>query len=530
MAPSSSSSSSTHQWKYDVFLSFRGEDTRKSFTDHLHTALCQKGINTFMDDQLRRGEQISPALLNAIEESRFSIIIFSDNYASSSWCLDELGFEKLKSIKFSHSQHLTKTPDFSGVPNLRRLILKGCTSLVEVHPSIGALKKLIFLNLEGCKKLKSFSSSIHMESLQILTLSGCSKLKKFPEVQGNMEHLPNLSLEGTAIKGLPLSIENLTGLALLNLKECKSLESLPRSIFKLKSLKTLILSNCTRLKKLPEIQENMESLMELFLDGSELKELPDDLGSLQCLAELNADGSGIQEEYDLLFPLITNRRIATASFSGLYSLRVLILQRCNLSEGALPSDLGSLPSLERLDLSRNSFITIPASLSGLSRLRSLTLEYCKSLQSLPELPSSVESLNAHSCTSLETFSCSSSAYTSKKFGDLRFNFTNCFRLGENQGSDIVGAILEGIQLMSSIPNFWCHGIPTPDNNALVPGSRIPEWFRHQSGAMDGYPGTEPSPFGLVCYLNDCYVETGLHSLYTPPEGSRFIESDHTLFE
>ncbi|RVW95729.1 TMV resistance protein N [Vitis vinifera] len=96
MAPSSSSSStsstssSTHQWKYDVFLSFRGEDTRKSFTDHLHTALCQKGINTFMDDQLRRGEQISPALLNAIEESRFSIIIFSDNYASSSWCLDEL--------------------------------------------------------------------------------------------------------------------------------------------------------------------------------------------------------------------------------------------------------------------------------------------------------------------------------------------------------------------------------------------------------------------------------------------------------
>ena len=86
----SSSSSSTHQWKYDVFISFRGEDTRKSFTDHLYTALCQNGINTFMDDRLRRGEQISPLLLNAIEESRFSIIIFSDNYAFSGWCLDEL--------------------------------------------------------------------------------------------------------------------------------------------------------------------------------------------------------------------------------------------------------------------------------------------------------------------------------------------------------------------------------------------------------------------------------------------------------
>ncbi|XP_034681484.1 disease resistance protein RPV1-like [Vitis riparia] len=84
------SSSSTHRWKYDVFLSFRGEDTRQSFTAHLHAALCQKGINTFKDNQLRRGDKISPALLQAIEESRCSIIIFSENYASSSWCLDEL--------------------------------------------------------------------------------------------------------------------------------------------------------------------------------------------------------------------------------------------------------------------------------------------------------------------------------------------------------------------------------------------------------------------------------------------------------
>ena len=84
------SSSSPHRWKYDVFLSFRGEDTRQSFTAHLHAALCQKGINTFKDNQLRRSEKISPALLQAIEESRCSIIIFSENYASSSWCLEEL--------------------------------------------------------------------------------------------------------------------------------------------------------------------------------------------------------------------------------------------------------------------------------------------------------------------------------------------------------------------------------------------------------------------------------------------------------
>ncbi|KAL5843250.1 hypothetical protein ACOSQ4_009208 [Xanthoceras sorbifolium] len=87
----SSSSCSNSQWKYDVFLSFRGEDTRNNFTDHLYAALDQKGIYTFRDDErLERGKEISPELLEAIESSRFSVIILSKNYASSSWCLEEL--------------------------------------------------------------------------------------------------------------------------------------------------------------------------------------------------------------------------------------------------------------------------------------------------------------------------------------------------------------------------------------------------------------------------------------------------------
>ena len=88
---SSSSSSSSKRGKYDVFLSFRGEDTRKKFTDHLYRALEQKGISTFRDDEkLKRGTSIAPELLKAIEESRFAIIILSRDYASSKWCLIEL--------------------------------------------------------------------------------------------------------------------------------------------------------------------------------------------------------------------------------------------------------------------------------------------------------------------------------------------------------------------------------------------------------------------------------------------------------
>ena len=76
---------------YDVFLNFRGEDTRVIFISHLYAALCRKKIKTFTDDEdLNRGDEISPDLLNAIEGSKISVIIFSKGYASSKWCLNEL--------------------------------------------------------------------------------------------------------------------------------------------------------------------------------------------------------------------------------------------------------------------------------------------------------------------------------------------------------------------------------------------------------------------------------------------------------
>ncbi|XP_004310258.1 PREDICTED: TMV resistance protein N-like [Fragaria vesca subsp. vesca] len=89
--PSSASSPPSGKFTYDVFLSFRGTDTRTNFTDHLFTALLQKGIHTFRDDEeLVRGESIAPNLLKAIEESRYVIVVFSPNYADSAWCLDEI--------------------------------------------------------------------------------------------------------------------------------------------------------------------------------------------------------------------------------------------------------------------------------------------------------------------------------------------------------------------------------------------------------------------------------------------------------
>lgn len=76
--------------KHDVFISYRGEDTRKTFISHLHDALYKKQIRAYLDSKLPRGDDISSALMQAIQDSYVSVVVFSENYASSRWCLDEL--------------------------------------------------------------------------------------------------------------------------------------------------------------------------------------------------------------------------------------------------------------------------------------------------------------------------------------------------------------------------------------------------------------------------------------------------------
>ncbi|XP_048141444.1 disease resistance protein L6-like [Rhodamnia argentea] len=88
---SSSSANSEGSDNYDVFLSFSGKDTRKTFVDHLYNGLIDAGIRVFRDDdELRKGENIGTNLLQAIKNSKISTPILSRNYASSKWCLQEL--------------------------------------------------------------------------------------------------------------------------------------------------------------------------------------------------------------------------------------------------------------------------------------------------------------------------------------------------------------------------------------------------------------------------------------------------------
>nr|GEW81932.1 RNA-directed DNA polymerase homolog [Tanacetum cinerariifolium] len=66
-------------------------DIIQSFVDHLFHDFKRKGIRAFKeDDHVHRGEERYPQVYRAIEQSRFLVVILSDGFASSPYCLREL--------------------------------------------------------------------------------------------------------------------------------------------------------------------------------------------------------------------------------------------------------------------------------------------------------------------------------------------------------------------------------------------------------------------------------------------------------
>ncbi|XP_031484761.1 TMV resistance protein N-like [Nymphaea colorata] len=86
----SSSSLASSSREYEVFLSFREEDTGQGFGGHLYTALWDAGIRTFKDDGEMAAGVNSERLLKAAQESRCCVVVISSGYANSYRCLKGL--------------------------------------------------------------------------------------------------------------------------------------------------------------------------------------------------------------------------------------------------------------------------------------------------------------------------------------------------------------------------------------------------------------------------------------------------------
>ncbi|XP_050255293.1 TMV resistance protein N-like [Quercus robur] len=389
-----------------------------------------------------------------------------------------MNLDELRLIDLSDSQNLIEIPDLSGAPKLKQLIFRHCTRLYKIHASLGDLKQLIRLDLNGCKCLKSLPHKISSETLEIFDLGGCSRLKKLPEIVGNMSRLSKLCLCETAIKDLPLSVEHLIGLIELDLRDCKNLSSLSNACCCLMSLKILTLSGCSKLDELPENLGNIEGLEELDLSGTAITGLPLSIVHLKNLKILSLRGCvGLSSKSFnklLSFPLMQRKRshdpmgMLECSLQGLWSLTHLDLSYCNIQ--MIPDVLGTLSSLKELNLIGNNFVCLPESIIQLSNLQDLFLNGCTQLQMLPKLPLNMYFIDATGCTSLETLSLSPDY-------DFRPNviyLLNCVKLIYNQGKgDFLSTILRHyiIKRCRNIDSFAY---------VTIPGSEIPNWFRHQN--------------------------------------------------
>ncbi|XP_050387840.1 TMV resistance protein N-like isoform X2 [Argentina anserina] len=416
--------------------------------------------------------------------------------------------KKLTVINLSHSPYLKRLPDFTEAMNMKKLILDGCLSLLEVHPSISALKNLVIMSLKGCKAVKS--------------------------LPGIMEDLSELYLNETAIEELPSSIEQLQGLVLLNMTDCRSLVCLPDNICNLAHLTNLTLSGCSKLYCLPENLGSLGSLTILEVERSGIKELPFSIIQVNKLKRLSCDGCK-----EMMAPLSS----WSSPIKGFYTYSGILhldLSDCNLM--VLSDGIAHLSSLRTLELRRNNLESLPAAMNQLRRLSHLELEACKRLKSIPELSSSISYIDAHDCTALETVS----APKPRSSTNLCLTFSNCLQLIQtNLFRDIVethshyqGSYLRPLSFSMSLP-----------------GSEIPRWFNHQCNGFSvnvqlpqnwfddkflGFalcvvsnfkgPHNDASDLSAVCYCtfkgNHGEYKFNFHLLDWDFRTNRFLQSDH----
>ncbi|KAL5843253.1 hypothetical protein ACOSQ4_009211 [Xanthoceras sorbifolium] len=234
-----------------------------------------------------------------------------------------------------------------------------------------------------------------------LDLEGCSRLRKVHETVGSLE-----------------------GLTVLNLKGCKNLQSFPNKISSLKSLKILNLQGCSKLDKLPQNLGELQCLEELDASGTAIKQVPHSIARLTNLKTLSfRDCRQAPQSWISSFLLPRKNPnsmcLVLPSLAGLFSLKILDLSDCNLLEGALPDDLGSLRSLKELKLSNNNFVSLPE--------------------------------RAEDCTSSEDVSNVLKHSTSRA---TALHFLNCSKLLEDQGHENSLVVM---LLKQYLQDFHCSG-------------------------------------------------------------------------
>ncbi|GKB68964.1 NB-ARC domains-containing protein [Tanacetum coccineum] len=364
-------------------------------------------------------------------------------------------FKRLKVMKLRYCCNLTTTPDFSEITNLEELNLEGCVNMVSVHPSIGMLKRLVVLNLRDCKRLQNFPSRVEMDALKILNLTGCLKVDQLPEALGRIKSLTELHVHNTAITELPSFVSSLMNLESLSFGGQGRIQ--PRWWTEMITAPFGLLSKQQHPQRSIPSLAGLHMLKDLNFSYCNLLQIPESIGGLSCLKKLNLEGNNLLE---------------------------------------VPESIGGLSCLRKLELQGNNFTSLPGSLSQLSQLEFLHVDGCKKLEVLPEVPLSIEMIDASDCTSLREVLGSSMVSNTYR----RNIFRNCPKMFKNVSIDSEGSMSMTECLDSSIASqgsinqaflrymgfqtggykFFAQDSGYSELDIVYHGNSIPEWFTSRS--------------------------------------------------
>ncbi|CAK8536010.1 unnamed protein product [Lathyrus sativus] len=214
----------------------------------------------------------------------------------------------LKILNLSHSHCLTHTPDFSYMPNLEKLVLKDCSMLSEVSPSIEHLNKILLINLEDCISLCSLPRSIYkLKSLKTLILSGCRKIDKFEQDLEQMESLTTLLANNTAITRVPFSLVRSKSIGYISM--C-GYQGFSRDVFP--SIIWSWMSPINNVTSLFQTPAAMSSLVSLVVPSSSSHQLSSFSNQLPRLRSLWVDCSS-EDQLSLDAKIILDALYATVS-------------------------------------------------------------------------------------------------------------------------------------------------------------------------------------------------------------------------
>ncbi|URD72646.1 NB-ARC domain [Musa troglodytarum] len=267
---------------FDLLQLDQDDDPR--ICQHL-SFVCEPESSGFPMDVLFQGP---PWLLR-------TLLLLGPSTNEKCWVRDINDGNKSKPFRFLrvlHVRGITFRDRLSGVEHSKLVYLNVSRSDIEELPdSIGTLGNIKILKLSHCEKLRRFPKTIgRLRRLEKLDLEGCLLLAEVSfDWVGKLERLEYLNLSQIGFKSLISSIGDLRGLKALILAYCRRIQRLPKSTSKLLRLEKLDLEGCHFLEELPEskpesVMKNLKLLNTLYC--ASLSRMPSGIGRLSSLKSL----------------------------------------------------------------------------------------------------------------------------------------------------------------------------------------------------------------------------------------------------